>query len=821
MKKTRKALLAVLACSVALAGAVGLAACGGGDDGDNGTSHDHSWGNWTVSTQPTDEATGKATRTCSGEGTCDAKATDKEYTLPVLTSDDYTKGEDSATCAAAGTVTYTYNKNDVNVSFDVVTAKKAHTEEVITGKAATCSEDGLTDGKKCTVCGEITVEQTKIDAHHTEMILTQKYPNCTEDGLTEGKQCTVCGEITVAQVTVDALGHVESTLPAVEATCNEDGLTAGKKCAVCQTVLEAQTVVKATGHKLSTTAIPTVNETAKTVAQRCTACNMSIAYAYDNVVNAASTSINSPDVLSGGVNYVIQSGTRHYLSYTFEEAGSYSIYWVNLNRDKLPLTLATFSNSSSAFIKSGSIQNSYIVDGLVFEGYNKGSSAYTYYVLDEDDNYVLDENGDKLKVSVQQGEYASLKLIKNKVLTSSLSGFSIEKLTFDAAANSTIKLNINDDSARYLICIDKEETNKKPAIVAELCTIGEGNITIKDSEIEFEPVTEQGTYTFTAANGKFELYVNDNLHSDGTKSYFGYVGFTDRYLTVDLQEGDVVKVVKVAGKASENTFTIHEGTLDEPAPPVYTELELGEQTVSLSETNLTTSKYEAGPEQFFAFTAAESGYYAISVGEDVKVRTVMKADKTHYTVLFDVANMNKRSGVFYAAAGEAVVIAFTGNDTAEFTVNIASCDEPVTYLNVNEKLENIAFASFETIVKLTVGDSVTEGEYQLSFKASNSLLRSYIYFSVNEEIVVDDPYDSNGVGAYINTNLSTGGNNTVGGGTRSKGVDKADYSDEEYAAYIEYLDYTRTVTLKAGDVIYLATSATVSGYVDITLTPVA
>ncbi len=125
MKKTKKALLAALACSAALAGAVGLAACSGDKD-----THDHVWGNWTVSTQPTTEATGKATRACTGEGTCDAAATEKEATLPVLTSTDYTKGEDTATCQAAGTVTYTYNKGGVNVSFNVATPINAdkHTD---------------------------------------------------------------------------------------------------------------------------------------------------------------------------------------------------------------------------------------------------------------------------------------------------------------------------------------------------------------------------------------------------------------------------------------------------------------------------------------------------------------------------------------------------------------------------------------------------------------------------------------------------------------------------------------------------------------------
>lgn len=53
-----------------------------------------------------------------------------------------------------------------------------HTETEVKGKPATCTEDGLTDGKKCSVCNEVTVPQQTIKAGH-------KYEN--------GK-CTVCGE---------------------------------------------------------------------------------------------------------------------------------------------------------------------------------------------------------------------------------------------------------------------------------------------------------------------------------------------------------------------------------------------------------------------------------------------------------------------------------------------------------------------------------------------------------------------------------------------------------------------------------------------------
>ena len=106
-------------------------------------------------------------------------------------------------------------------------------------KQATCKEEGklVRTCTKCSEAEESTVSKTDI---HTEVIDAAVSATCTVDGKTEGKHCSVCGKTIVAQTTVKASGHSEVVDPVVNATCEIEGKTEGKHCSICGDITIAQ-----------------------------------------------------------------------------------------------------------------------------------------------------------------------------------------------------------------------------------------------------------------------------------------------------------------------------------------------------------------------------------------------------------------------------------------------------------------------------------------------------------------------------------------------------------------------------------------------------
>jgi hypothetical protein len=109
-----------------------------------------------------------------------------------------------------------------------------HTNETIPGKAATCTEAGLTDGQKCTTCGKTTLEQTTIEAlgHDWNTVLAHDSANhwtaCTRCTETKDKAAHNNGSDSVC----DTCGYGCEHKNAPAATCG-----AASVCPDCGTTL--------------------------------------------------------------------------------------------------------------------------------------------------------------------------------------------------------------------------------------------------------------------------------------------------------------------------------------------------------------------------------------------------------------------------------------------------------------------------------------------------------------------------------------------------------------------------------------------------------
>ena len=242
--------------------------CGESYTGSEVDAKGHNYGEWTVTKEATETEEGSKQRSCS-----ECSEVETESIPKVKHEHKYAEAVTKPTCTEKGYTTYTCQCGDTYK--DKYTDALGHKEEVIPGVAATCTKAGLTDGKKCSVCGEILVEQKEAPAlGHKEEVLAAVAPTCTKTGLTEGKKCSVCGEILVAQQEVAALGHKEEVIPGYAATCTEKGLTEGKKCSVCGEILVAQQEVAALGHKEEVLAAvaPTCTTTGLTEGKKCSVC---------------------------------------------------------------------------------------------------------------------------------------------------------------------------------------------------------------------------------------------------------------------------------------------------------------------------------------------------------------------------------------------------------------------------------------------------------------------------------------------------------------------------------------------------------------------
>ena len=147
MSKQRKTALIILACVFLLSttGAVYSKLA----------PHAHEYGEWTVITQPNCTDDGLQERVC----VCGEKETE---VIPAL-GHSYVATPTSATCTEQGFTTYNCSVCGHSYIDDYVTAV-GHNIVTLEGVPATCTTEGMTEGKYCSVCNEVILAQTVIPA---------------------------------------------------------------------------------------------------------------------------------------------------------------------------------------------------------------------------------------------------------------------------------------------------------------------------------------------------------------------------------------------------------------------------------------------------------------------------------------------------------------------------------------------------------------------------------------------------------------------------------------------------------------------------------
>lgn len=134
-------------------------------------------------------------------------------------------------------------------------------------------ELGGTKTKSCLYCSKVYTE-TIAPTTHTVTTMQKIEPTCSSNGKTEGKKCSVCNKIIVEPNEIPMLSHTVVVDNAVSATCSATGLTEGSHCSICKTVLVAQKTTSKLSHTMSGWKITTAAgcNTTGTESNSCTKC---------------------------------------------------------------------------------------------------------------------------------------------------------------------------------------------------------------------------------------------------------------------------------------------------------------------------------------------------------------------------------------------------------------------------------------------------------------------------------------------------------------------------------------------------------------------
>ena len=149
-----------------------------------------------------------------------------------------------STCQEKGELLYTCLR--CGSQHTETTEKSPHVLRFVTGKAATCIEDGFADYEECSVCDYSTMSVIEKYGHdYCPDWIVSDYPTCESAG-SKTHVCRRCGQ-NDGMVIMEKLGHDFVKFEDVQPTCENSGERGHRECRRCGKV--EKEILPAIGHR--------------------------------------------------------------------------------------------------------------------------------------------------------------------------------------------------------------------------------------------------------------------------------------------------------------------------------------------------------------------------------------------------------------------------------------------------------------------------------------------------------------------------------------------------------------------------------------------
>ena len=202
--------------------------------------HIHEWSEWENVAEATCAKEGLKSRHCLG---CEVK--DEVVLNSIAHSFDEGKIITEATCDHVGEIEFKCLECEKVVKQEIPILE--HDKIVISGYAATCYTDGLTDGAKCSSCEKVLLEQKVIKAlgHAWDELIVTSKATCIAEGKAQST-CVVCKA--TKTFVVDKIPHDVEYSNRIDPDCTNKGATGNGYCLTCKEIVTKSSELLAMGH---------------------------------------------------------------------------------------------------------------------------------------------------------------------------------------------------------------------------------------------------------------------------------------------------------------------------------------------------------------------------------------------------------------------------------------------------------------------------------------------------------------------------------------------------------------------------------------------